>query len=505
MAFCEDCGAQLTPGMLFCENCGAKLSPVIQKLNKNDQDNILNEKNIEFGILYTNLRLLTEQLQISANEIMGTINSFIADAAERNVKYFFCDVSNKINELGNVQEHIQIIKQLVVEKNPKYLFILGSNTVIPSIVWSSFEKDMIDSLSGSGDFTISSDLPYSTLDIRNPFLGQVYDFEDALRVGRLPNVNFENYFSNVKKACGKIKEVKTFSLSAAVWSEETKYNYEKIKSGPEVFTSPEVTIDNVKSILPSETNMFLINLHGGKGSKYWFGQLNDCFPTAMEPESFSNIQDPYFIAVEACYGAYYNEQSIDMSILLTTLNEKCISFLGSSRIAYGTHEPPGSNADVICGEYLVNLKNNLTAGDSFAKARNILMREESDPVVIKTLAEFSLYGDPSVKIKEKFEQIKMIGKKTATKAFSKGIVLPIPDVRRAVSLKLIQVNQKVQKVAEDFVYERYKNLSDVKPKFFSDSRQNIHAIFQKDTSIGKQIVIVKMDESGTIKNYVESK
>ena len=55
------------------------------------------------------------------------------------------------------------------------------------------------------------------------------------------------------------------------------------------------------------------------------------------------------------------------------------------------------------------------------------------------------------------------------------------------------------------MYERYKNLSDVKPKFFSDSRQNIHAIFQKDISIGKQIVIVKMDESGTIKNYVESK
>lgn len=396
MAFCEDCGSPLSEGVAFCENCGAKISSTNNVISNHSKEIV------ETGIIYTNLSLLAEKLNTSISSLTSVIENFIKSASNRGIGYTLKDVSDSFSTVGSVENHIRIIKSTVQELKPKYLFILGSSNVIPSIIWENKASDC------GSDADVSSDLPYATLDTTSPFEGQEYDFEDTLRVGRLPNIDFENYFANLNEGCGKIETISTFAESAEVWVEETIDIYSHIKSGPNVHTSPEHTTETTKSTISSSgnSNLFLFNLHGSNQTEYWYGQRGGSYPEAVAPDTFDGLEKPYFLAVEACYGAAYEDREIDKSILLSSLSGKCISFLGSSRIAFGTPRAPGSCADVICGEYLKNLKSGMTVGDALEKARRELMKE-SDAEEIKTLAEFSLYGDHLLEYLENQNQQKL--------------------------------------------------------------------------------------------------
>ena len=496
MAFCEDCGAPLTPGMAFCENCGVKLS--VQ-----EGDKISSTEIVENGIIYTNLSLLSKKTNVSISSITESINNFIEAAKQRGVGYTLKDVSDLVFLGGSIKKHIKILREFIEESHPKYLFILGSSDVIPSIIWENEASD------SDADADVSSDLPYATLDTTSPFDGQEYDFDDTLRVGRLPNINFENYFANLKEGCGKIETISTFAESAEVWVEETKYIYSHIKSGPNVHTSPKHTVETTKSIISSNgnSNLFLFNLHGSNQTEYWYGQRGDSYPEAVAPNTFDVLSKPYFLAVEACYGAAYEDRKVDESILLSSLSGKCISFLGSSRIAFGTSKAPGCCADVICGEYLKNLKNGMSAGDALEKARNELMKD-SDAEVIKTLAEFSLYGDPSARMfgEPKTAKTSLFFKNT-TKAFSKGIRIPLPNIRKAIRLELANVEAKIAQVVQESVYEQYADLKGIIPKFFKNQNETdkYYGVFEKQNNIGKQIVSVTFGRNGQIKTIKESK
>lgn len=493
MAFCEDCGSKLTPGMAFCENCGAKITEILQ-------DDLSSKEIAETGIIYTNLLLLEKKSRTSKEKLCSIIDSFILSTIKRNVSYELFDVSKEISNLGTVENHLKIISNIVKEKHPKYLFILGSSDVIPSTVWENEACDY------ESDSDVSSDLPFATLDIDSPFSGKEYNFEEALRVGRLPTIDFENYFANLEAACGKIEEINTFALSAAVWADETVDIYSNIKSGPKVSTSPEVEKSIIKETIPSDSNMFLFNLHGSDKTKYWYGQEDSSFPEAIEPTSFSKIEKPYFLVVEACYGAAYEGRNISESVLLSTLSEKCISFLGSSRIAFGRPCAPGSCADVICGEFLKNVKAKMSAGDALNKAREVLMEDGDNSEVIKTLAEFSLYGDPSARMQGMPTKEKGLFAKNNSKSFSKGIHIPLPNVRRAVHLELTSVEQKIADLVEEFVYQHYLDMNGIKPKYYKQQNKDVMtAVFENQTQIGKKIVSVNFEKNGKIKQMLESK
>lgn len=495
MAFCEDCGSPLSEGVAFCENCGAKVSSTNNIISNHAKEIV------ETGIIYTNLSLLAEKLNTSISSLTSVIENFIESASNRGIGYTLKDVSDSFSTVGSVENHIRIIKSTVQELKPKYLFILGSSNVIPSIIWENKASDC------GSDADVSSDLPYATLDTTSPFEGQEYDFEDTLRVGRLPNIDFENYFANLKEGCGKIETISTFAESAEVWVEETIDIYSHIKSGPNVHTSPDHTTETTKSTISSSgnSNLFLFNLHGSDQTEYWYGQRDGSYPEAVAPDTFDGLAKPYFLAVEACYGAAYEDREIDKSILLSSLSGKCISFLGSSRIAFGTPRAPGSCADVICGEYLKNLKEGMTAGDALGKARNKLM-EDVDAEEIKTLAEFSLYGDPSARMfgEPKPTKTSLFSK---NKAFSKGIRIPLPNIRKAIRLELTNVEEKIAQIVQDSVYKQYSELEGVVPKFFKNQNETdkYHAVFEKSNVIGKKIVSVSFGKNGQIKSIKESK
>lgn len=493
MAFCEDCGAPLSAGIQFCENCGAKLSL--------DSKNLSPASIVEHGILYTNLSLLAKKSNRSQEELSSILNDFVNAAAARGIGYELCDVSSAFSDVSTVKNHLEVIKKIVEKSHPKYLFIIGSSEVIPSMVWENEASDF------ETDSDVSSDLPYSTLDVQSPFAGVEYDFDNCLKVGRLPEsgISLERYFYNLENGCGKTGELKSFALSAAVWKAETEDIYKKLSSDS-VQTSPECEKETVANVIPSDTNLFLFNLHGSNSTEFWYGQQESSYPKAMDHNSLSNVSNPYFLMVEACYGAYYSNRTPENSILLSALNGKCISFLGASRIAFGTPSPKGSCADIIAEEHLKNLKNGMSAGESLCAARKVLMEHDSAETV-KTLAEFSLYGDPSARMNGMPVAAKGIFAKDTSKSFSKGINIPMPDIRRAIKMELITVDQKIAEAIEEMIYSKYEDFKGIKPKYYKSSRNEdeLSAVFKTENEIGSKLVTVKFQKNGQVKNIIESK
>jgi hypothetical protein len=80
--------------------------------------------------------------------------------------------------------------------------------------------------------------------------------------------------------------------------------------------------------------------------------------------------------------------------------------MGSTKVAYGPAEPPNTDADLIVLKFLERLKEGLTFGDAFLRAKNdfaresIAMRGYLDKTEEKTLLEFVLYADPMLKVED---------------------------------------------------------------------------------------------------------
>jgi len=92
----------------------------------------------------------------------------------------------------------------------------------------------------------------------------------------------------------------------------------------------------------------------------------------------------------------------DDATSLKYLQNRAICFVGSTRIAYGPIEPSAEFADLIGVKFFENLKNGLPFGEAFMKAKQDYAKEKLadgtfDDVDQKTLLEFVLYADPSLK------------------------------------------------------------------------------------------------------------
>jgi hypothetical protein len=79
------------------------------------------------------------------------------------------------------------------------------------------------------------------------------------------------------------------------------------------------------------------------------------------------------------------------------LANKAYGFFGSTTIAYGPEEGNGQ-ADLICQYFLQNIMHGSSIGRAVLEARQSFVRKSSpaDPSDLKTLAQFNLYGDPSL-------------------------------------------------------------------------------------------------------------
>ena len=400
--YCEQCGASLTPDSAFCEQCGTKVSGVEESGRKPEKlycfdgtdDNYLlftridwaskweklakNAANYELGIILTDISALASQLQVQASEVEKVIRGYIAAAKDRGVEYCVLrlDKNSVRNSIRDVESIVEMLRAVVDVSRPKYLFILGNEDIVEVATWDN-EGDSSDP-----DFDVDSDFVYSVLDTTSPWEGQDFNLSEALRVGRLPTTEnefseFQAYLRNAATGIGSFEKKLAYGLSAKVWEEESQFEFDHIRDdgGGVLETSPEVSVEDTMSGL-SETgaNLLFFNLHGSDVASYWLGQNDMTYTKAVLPIAFDEYPNPFFLGVEACYGARYIGLPSNESILKTAMSNKCLAFLGSSRIAMGSCVPEDRCcADVLIGEFMKHISRGETAGDAHLRARGSLI------------------------------------------------------------------------------------------------------------------------------------
>lgn len=473
MAFCEQCGAKLTPGSRFCEECGAAVGFVVEAVSTKEASPVqcgLKEiflardwkdewaraavyaSDSELGLILTREEELLFQIGASPVQLQDLVRDYIDKAARRGVKYYYLNLDKfpGYDGEGDVESVVGALREIVDVARPKYLFILGNENVIDVARWENEASD--------GDEEVESDLCYATLDTESPWNGQEYDFDEVMRVGRLPTYSgedfekFKAYFDTAASHIGRMERIVPYGLSALVWEEESNYEFGKTASR-KVDASPNVEYSNVGSRMGSEANLLFFNLHGSDRAEYWYGQDGRDYPKAFAPSVLTRIARPYFLGVEACYGArYLDGLTPEDSIVLTAMQNHCIAFLGSSKIAFGTSSPSGSCADLVIGSYVRCISKGESAGDAHITGLERLTEDWNslDDADIKTMAEFALYGDPSART----------GSNTSIKGFKsflsgskvrKGLSVPSPDISRAVHTAVVEIDAKIESIIDEYV------------------------------------------------------
>lgn len=505
MAFCEQCGSRLMPGTRFCEECGAEVDVDEEKCTGGNE---------EVGVILTRESVLLKQVECTSEELHNLIGRYIDSAAKRGIayRYYNLDACTDYIGSGDVVSVVEWLRNLRTSITFKYVFILGNEEVLDVVRWENGAGDV--------DKFVEGDFAYTTLTIDSPWSDCNYDLSNTVGVGRLPTYegesfrSFASYFENAIKNVGAMTRIIPYGLSALVWEEESNYAF-RPTSTRAVAVSPNVTTDRVKSYLGLESNLLYFNLHGSDQTRFWYGQNDNSYPEAFEPSVLQDLNRAYAIGVEACYGArYLGGLKPQDSILLTALENRCISFLGSSRIAYGTSQPTGSCADLVVGAYIHGLAQGHSAGDAYLNGICALVGSgDLDDTAAKTLAEFSLYGDPSVHMGERARPGRSPAEKanTATTGGKDVSLVEMPDIRSAVTLALAEVDAKIEALVDEVVMREafvgVDLLSDesVSQKVYKASSGLYQKVYTRKEQEFVKVVKAYFDEEGTVCKLLLSK
>lgn len=296
---------------------------------------------------------------------------------------------------------------------PHYLVILGGVDIVPQQPLRNPDHSPDDSSK-----TVPSDLPYAcetgrySLDVRH--------FTGPTRViGRLPEVTGYSNPAYLEGLLGTAAAAVShdaptgnhvFALCAKKWIGQTTGSlalpYPGANSGPSVLTSPTRGPDWAVGDLKGP--LHFINCHGGWSDCRFYGDaggrpkegVDD--PIAHASACIAGrLTDGTVAVTECCFGAQLYDPALTggvPGICTTYLANGAYAFVGSSGVAYGGVDGVES-ADVLCGLLMKYLLSGASSGNAFLSALQEfvhLCRPPLDPVDLKTIAQFSLMGDPSI-------------------------------------------------------------------------------------------------------------
>ena len=293
-----------------------------------------------------------------------------------------------------------------IDKNSKgenSFIVIGGHSIIP---FYSVKNPVDDE-----DKKILTDAPYSSRD--EDFLIPQRTF------GRLPD-------SNEKEADFLIQLIKmtieyhnesgglkkSFGYSASIWKEASRAVFRVIGDENKLKISPPLTAKRLKKTWIRKQILYF-NLHGTKGTPNWYGQRAPddepafpIYPVAITPNEVPVLKGSCVFS-EACYGAWIFKKEKEGSMALKFLSQGSIAFVGSTAIAYGPTEPPSREADLLGKYFLQNVEKGVCFGDALKNAKidfaKKMVRTQGflDADDKKTLLEFQLYGDPSLRFPKK--------------------------------------------------------------------------------------------------------
>ncbi|HEX3254052.1 MAG TPA: C25 family cysteine peptidase [Pyrinomonadaceae bacterium] len=332
---------------------------------------------------------------------------------------------------------------------PDYLMILGAVDVIP-------HQDLKNPLftndpDGDTDKFAYGDLPYAS---DAPYSQKINDFSGPTRVvGRLPDLTEQGdprYLVNLLNTAATWKslprsEYETYlGISAEKWKDSTAESLTNIfNSSGDLQTSPTKGF-RWKSALINRRVHF-VNCHGGDTYPDFLGQSgtdDDVMPVSHQAAFVAkkgNVLEGTVVAAECCYGGQlYNPAAADdeqMGMCNTYLAMKAYGFLGSTTTAYGPFSG-NDQADLICQYFLQRVLAGASLGRATLEARQRFVEKSSplSPMNQKTLAQFNLYGDPSVVPVDTATSTLVVGPKATTLNLTAKSVAKSKSVAKAVHL-----------------------------------------------------------------------
>ncbi len=561
--FCEECGNKLTPGDKFCDQCGTPVpqpepSPqeepqAQQPLLENERQsqsltfsffkekrvNEIAEKDWYYGILLTNFKKLNEKFGRNETEKLKEVLEVYTDFYKSmGLQYLVLDTSDNVLKTingKNWKHHVNLLRKAVkrlknkLKVDARFVMIFGGHEIIPMPLFPNPNT-------ATSDKDVDSDLPYSTLSIKDP-----QESDEArtptLPVGRIPtgtnsNINdVLNLLRNTQEAISDFSNEKTFGLSANCWQEVSGVINNRVCKDT-LYISPGLTLQNLNQYYDTQCNVHYFNLHGSNRQAEWLGQKGQDYPEAFAPETILQNKSLNIIGVEACYGARFIGLAKEESILLSALAGKTVSFVGSSRIAWGPPAPPMNLADVVIHDFLGLVQQGWTAGDALLKARinGYLNSVEKDPPTsLLTMMEFNLFGDPLFFFSPE--------QKTSAKAAgptSKGVKLenpgvdgdqmdelpeeemeksapPQPDedsIYSRVTQAVDEAQRKITALINKKVWEKYpefKNIEPVFKKYSFNGKEFNKLTYGKQLEKFDKYLMVNTDTNGEIISEFDSK
>lgn len=439
--YCYNCGSRIEPNDHFCAHCGVCLGDeetprrLASKYFDIEIADVKGDSPTDEGYVLTDSLRLAERLSTNVQTIKSVLEEFVSIRATEGVRYNVLDlhVSERQNGISwqECQRFLTIRyhQDLNSGKRPVYLFIIGGDDIIPMPTLP---------LKINNDDTVDSDLPYAYLygaateeGLLN--LG-VFERQIMLLVGRLPVAqdallaDFINMLNNALYAgyrglprhamhaqCDPNWKVITRQVTRGFEpylpcnEANTDYYYGPIMLTPQF----EPTTPAFQQSFPyKEADIFYYNLHGtnlhGVDNFAGYTYQGGTSQRALCPRNMAAVANLNIVVTEACYGGWfkqsiYNSQSKkkEETILLSSLNARTVSYLGSSRVAYGNTDKQSQNgllaADILAHHFLSYLYQGYTAGEAMHASKidmlNIPRNVEGTRI---TVLEFNLFGDPSL-------------------------------------------------------------------------------------------------------------
>ena len=345
---------------------------------------------------------------IAADKKRGLTTSVVAlDDAKAMKKFGATPVKNAANSRENKKAIDGVYSALA----PDYLMILGAIDVVPhqDIKNPLFTTDP----EGDTEEFAFGDLPYAC---DAPFSRELKNFTGPTRVvGRLPDLTGQG---DAKYLIGLLKTATTWKssdkseyqtylgISCEKWQESTAESLNNMfSSSDDMQTSPTQGFKWKPKLINRKVHF--VNCHGGDTFPDFLGQSSthdEDMPTSHQAAFVGkkgNLVEGTVAAAECCFGGQlYNPSEADagqMGMCNTYLDKKAYGFFGSTTTAYGPFSG-NDQADLICQYFIQRVLAGASLGRAALEARQRFIEKASplSPMNRKTLAQFNLYGDPSI-------------------------------------------------------------------------------------------------------------
>jgi hypothetical protein len=271
----------------------------------------------------------------------------------------------------------------------------------------NLKNPLFNPVGGDQDEFAFGDLPYAC---EAPYSQRPQDFTGPTRVvGRLPDLNGVadlDYLIRIIEVAAQYKSLKAadyssyLGISAEVWRGSTELSLTNLfGSAKDMQLAPDKGPKWESQLIQRRTHF--INCHGAQADSNFYGQRGNSYPKAHDASFFDRkIKQGTIAVAECCYGGELYNPNLSNGqpgICNTYLGNKAYGFFGATTIAYGPAEGNGS-ADLICQYFLSSVLKGASTGRAALEARQRFIESspELDPVDLKTLAQFNLYGDPSL-------------------------------------------------------------------------------------------------------------